>query len=119
MKLGKNEIFIGKCNDTSVVISAITKKSKVVGGGVWLTQGLEYEETNYWISEEEIIKHIELLQKAKDSIQYLYKRCRSCYYYNISEWECDHFEDWDEVQPDDTCERFKPKGDSLIVGPIK
>ncbi len=108
IELEDDEILVGMVDNDYVVVKPIIRHDDVIGTGVYLIQGLEDNPTEYWIQEDDIDKYIELLQKSKKVMKYLYKQCQTCYFYVPREYECDLFEgEIDDFLPTDTCPRYE------------
>jgi hypothetical protein len=104
--LEKDDILIDTLENGKIIVSPIRRNGKIIGSGIWLTQGDPIDTTNFWISADEIDKFIKSLEKAKKSLNCIYKQCKNCYHYYINEFTCDLLDDDFEVNPNETCNLF-------------
>lgn len=108
--MNKDEILVDTIENSKVIVSPIKRNGRIIGGGVWLSQGDPINPTDFWISADEIDKFILSLSKAKDSLDCVYKECKDCYFYFSDNFECSLLGDDIEVEPNETCNMFKCKG---------
>jgi hypothetical protein len=62
---------ISNIDSSTIDIEPIKRNNKIIGYGTWLSQGDEFDPTEYYIGYHELDSYIEELIKTRDNIKKL------------------------------------------------